>query len=156
MIKTTAICISITVLGLMARVSRADDTGSTNKLQPTSRETNSSSRIYSTGSTNATSTEVDNTGRNVRDRSGATLTPEDQGNNKSDLETTKRIRRAMNQNDQLSTEAKNIKIITTNGKVTLRGPVKTAQEQQTIVAIAKQIAGDSSVDNQLEIKTLNQ
>jgi osmotically-inducible protein OsmY len=99
---------------------------------------------------------VDNTGRNTRDRSNATLTPGDQSNSKADIETTKRIRRALSENDQLSTTAKNIKIITINGKVTLRGPVKTPKEQQTILAIAKGVAGDGSVDNQTEVKAVNQ
>jgi len=43
-----------------------------------------------------------------------------------------------------------------NGKVTLRGPVKNDQEQQTIASLAQQVAGVTSVDNQLEVKTTNQ
>ncbi len=97
---------------------------------------------------------ADNTGKNVRDRSDATLTPGDQGNSDQDIQTTVRIRRALMSNDQLSTLAKNIKIITVDGKVTLRGPVNTDQEKQTIEAAVKQ-AGAATVDNQLEIKTNN-
>jgi len=102
--------------------------------------------------TNATAKPADNTGRNVRDRSDATVTPGDQSEAKSDVETTRQIRQALNQTDQLSTSAKNIKIITANGKVTLRGPVKSAAEQQQILDKIKAIPGVSSVDNQLEIK----
>jgi osmotically-inducible protein OsmY len=53
--------------------------------------------------------------------------------------------------DALSTTAKNVKIITVNGVVTLRGPVKTIEEKRTIEATAQQIAGADKVDSQLEI-----
>lgn len=96
----------------------------------------------------------DNTGKNVRDRSDTTLTSGDQGESPADLELTRRIRRAVTSNSQLSTEAKNIKIITSNGKVTLRGPVQSEQERQTIGAMAQQISG-GAVDDQLEVKTTN-
>jgi len=52
----------------------------------------------------------------------------------------------------LSTTAKNVKIITVNGVVTLRGPVNSPQEKETIEATAQHIAGTNTVDNQLEIK----
>lgn len=94
----------------------------------------------------------DNTGRNQRDRSAGTLTPEDQGGSASDREITRQIRRAITSDSQYSTTAGNIKIITQNGKVTLRGPVKTADEQQALADLAKKVQGVSSVDNQLEVK----
>jgi len=94
----------------------------------------------------------DNTGRNVRDRGGATLTPGDQAENKADLTLTQRIRKAIMADKALSTTAKNIKIITVNGLVTLRGPVNNPQEREKIVAKAQDMAGVDKVDNQLEIK----
>jgi len=94
----------------------------------------------------------DNTGRNVRDRGGATLTPGDQAENKADLTLTQRIRKAIVADKALSTTAKNIKIITVNGLVTLRGPVNNPQEREKIVAKAQDMAGVDKVDNQLEIK----
>ena len=97
-------------------------------------------------------TAPDNTGRNVRDRSGKTLTPGDQSENKGDRELTRHIRRAVVKDKALSTTAKNIKIITTNGVVTLRGPVKSEGEKEAIVAKAQQIAGDKQINNQLEVK----
>jgi len=102
--------------------------------------------------TNATTKPADNTGRNVRDRSDATVTPGDQSEAKGDVAMARQIRQSINQSDQLSTSAKNIKIITANGKVTLRGPVKSADEQQQILDKVKAVPGVSSVDNQLEIK----
>ena len=107
---------------------------------------------YSATNDNTTSSvQPDNTGKNVRDRSDASLTPGDQGGSESDRETTQRIRHALTSNDQLSTDAKNIKIVTLNGKVTLRGPVNSPEEKNTIDSIVKSNGG-TSVDDQLEVK----
>jgi osmotically-inducible protein OsmY len=96
-------------------------------------------------------TAPDNTGRNVRDRGGATLTPGDQAETEADRTLTQRIRQAVVADDALSMTAKNVKIITVNGVVTLRGPVKTMAEKRTIEATAQQIAGADKVDSQLEL-----
>lgn len=93
----------------------------------------------------------DNTGRNVRDREGATLTPGDQSERKADLDLTQRIRQAVVADESLSTTAQNIKIITVDGVVTLRGPVSSEQEKTKITATAQKIAGAKQVDNQLEV-----
>ena len=92
----------------------------------------------------------DNTGRNVRDRGGAALTPGDQSETEAD-EPDPSIWQAVVADDALSTTAKNVKIITVNGVVTLRGPVKTIEEKRTVKATAQQIAGADKVDSQLEI-----
>jgi len=97
-------------------------------------------------------TAPDNTGQNVRDRGGATLTPGDQSGRKTDLPLTQRIRKALMADKSLSTTAKNIKIITVHGLVTLRGPVNTPQEREKIAATARDVAGVDKVENQLEIK----
>jgi len=97
-------------------------------------------------------TAPDNTGRNVRDRGGTTLTPGDQADKKADRTLTQRIRKALMADKALSTTAKNIKIITVNGLVTLRGPVKNPQEREKIVAKAQEVAGADKVENQLEIQ----
>jgi hyperosmotically inducible periplasmic protein len=96
-------------------------------------------------------TAPDNTGRNVRDRSGETLTPGDQSESEADRTLTQRVRQAVMADDSLSTTAHNVKIITINGVVTLRGPVNSAQEKANIDAKAQQIAGATKVNNQLEI-----
>jgi osmotically-inducible protein OsmY len=97
-------------------------------------------------------TAPDNTGRNIRDRSGATLTPGDQSESEVDRTLTQQIRKAVVDDDSLSTMAKNIKIITVNGVVTLRGPVQNPQEKQIIEAKARQIVGTNQIDNELEVK----
>jgi len=95
---------------------------------------------------------ADNTGLNKRDKSGDTLTSGDQGNSEADRELARKIRREITGDKQLSTTAKNVKIIAADGKVTLRGPVKTAEEKNQIASIAEKVQGASSVDNQLEVK----
>src|ERR1700693_2243338 len=92
-----------------------------------------------------------NTAINQRDRGHENLTPIDQSNKPSDLKMTREIRRALVKDDQLSTDAKNVKVITIDGAVTLRGPVKTDQEKADIAAKAAQLAGDSNVHNELEV-----
>ena len=98
-----------------------------------------------------TSRDADNTGRNVRDRSGKTATPTKQANNKHDLEITRQLRQAITKDDSLSMNAHNVKIVTQNGVVTLRGPVKDASEKADIVEKAHKIQGVKRVDNQLEV-----
>ena len=93
----------------------------------------------------------DNKERNVRDRSGETLTPGDQSESEADRTLTQRVRQAVMADDSLSTNAHNVKIITNNGVVTLRGPVNSAQEKANIDAKAQQIAGTTKVKNELEI-----
>lgn len=89
---------------------------------------------------------------NERDADEAALTPLDPGNSKEDLRITKAIRKAVVADDALSFTAKNVKIITLNGKVTLRGPVNSDSERANIEATARRVAGATHVDNQLEVK----
>jgi osmotically-inducible protein OsmY len=97
-------------------------------------------------------TPADNTKKNVRDRNEATLTPPAQAEgSKQDVEVTRRIRKALVADKALSTNAKNIKIITLNGKVTLRGPVETTREQKSIVKKARKTAGVKGVTSELEV-----
>ena len=102
--------------------------------------------------TSDAATQPDNTKLNVRDRSSSTLTPLDQGNSKADLDTTAQIRKEVIAVKDISVNAKNVKIITVDGRVTLRGPVKTAEEKRLIGEIADRIARSENVDNQLEVK----
>jgi osmotically-inducible protein OsmY len=96
--------------------------------------------------------DADNTGKNVRDRGDDTLTPTDQGGSAADRDVTAKIRKAIVDDDNLSTNAQNVKIITRDGAVTLRGPVKSAAEKDAVAAKAQQVAGVKRVDNQLEIE----
>jgi hyperosmotically inducible protein len=109
-----------------------------------------------TSSTSTEATQPDNTKKNERDRDGRTLTPGDQSNTEADRKITQDIRREIVKNDSLTVAAKNVKIITADGKVTLRGPVNSESEKTQIAEVANRVAGASNVDNQLEVKTQNQ
>ena len=94
---------------------------------------------------------TDKTDVNVRDRDHATKTPLDQNENKADVKMTADIRKRV-VDTKMSTAAHNVKIITQDGKVTLRGPVQSAEEKQQIEEIAVEVAGADNVDNQLEVE----
>ena len=93
----------------------------------------------------------DNSKTNMRDRDDATLTPLDQGGSKADRTITQQIRKAVVGHKGLSMDAKNVKIITQDGVVTLRGPVKSAAEKATIADVSTKTKGVKRVDNQLEV-----
>ena len=94
----------------------------------------------------------DNTGKNERDRSGETKTSGDQSESAEDIKITAAIRRAVVADKSLTMTATNVKIITANGVVTLRGPVNTAVEKAKIGELAKKAAGKAKIENQLEVK----
>ena len=94
----------------------------------------------------------DNTAVNARDRAPDVPTADRQSNGKSDVELTRKIRRAVVKDRSLSTLAHNVKIVSENGNVTLRGPVKSEEEKTTIASKAQAIAGPDKVENQLEVK----
>ncbi len=100
----------------------------------------------------STGTSADNTRVNERDRNSASLTPMDQGSSAADRNITQQIRKDLMKDKSLSFTAKNVKIITIDGKVTLRGPVKSEAERSAIEAAARRATGDGGrVDSQLEI-----
>jgi osmotically-inducible protein OsmY len=98
-------------------------------------------------------TAADNTKKNARDRTSETKTSGDQSNSPEDIKITQSIRQAVVKDKTLTMTAKNVKIITSGGMVTLRGPVNTAEEKEKIDKLAKATAGEGKVDNQLEVKT---
>jgi hyperosmotically inducible periplasmic protein len=94
----------------------------------------------------------ENTAINVRDRESTAKTPIDQNENQQDVSLTANIRKKVVDDDSLSVNAHNAKIITQNGRVTLRGPVKSEEEKKRVQDIAIEIAGAGNVDNQLEVE----
>src|SRR6185369_3411455 len=111
-----------------------------------------------TGSTSGSTTgtapaKPDNTRVNERDRSTGTLTPPDQAQGTdTDRRITADVRKAITDDSAMSMNGRNVKIVTLNGVVTLRGPVDSQAEKDAIEAKAKGVAGVTSVDNQLEVK----
>jgi osmotically-inducible protein OsmY len=80
-------------------------------------------------------------------------TAEQQTESSTDKQITQKIRRAVVSDKSLSTNAHNCKIITRNGTVTLKGPVDSESEKQTIASKAVDIAGSpDKVNNQLTVK----
>jgi hyperosmotically inducible protein len=103
-------------------------------------------------STQQASPPADNTKVNQRDRSQNEPTADQQKNNRSDRDITQQIRQSIMKDKTLSTYAHNVKIITQNGQVTLKGPVRSADEKQAIEAKAVEVAGDGKVTSELNIK----
>ena len=95
---------------------------------------------------------VDNSAINERDRAGQTLTPDDQSQSSADIKLAAAIRSAVVDHDGLSMDGQNIKIIARNNQVTLRGPVKDANERAMIEKTVRSASGTATVDNQLDIK----
>ena len=132
------------------------------RAEPTTQEFATGERgpVVDTTSGNAAATPADRTSApnadnarvHERDRSSSALTPMDQGSSASDRAITQQIRKDLMKDKSLSFTAKNVKVITVDGKVTLRGTVKSEAERAAIEAAARRATGDGArVDNQLEV-----
>jgi hyperosmotically inducible periplasmic protein len=106
-----------------------------------------------TGTTNTTGRPADNTKINERDRSARELTSDNQPNSERDLQITSRIRQEIMNDKNLSTYAQNVKIVTQNGTVTLKGPVRSANERNTILKLARSAAGNLNVNDEMDVVT---
>jgi len=95
---------------------------------------------------------ADNTTVNQRDRNPNEPTADLQKNNPSDRDITQQIRRAIMKDKSLSSYAHNVKIITQNGQVTLKGPVRSDEEKRALEAKATEIVGENKVTSELDIK----
>ena len=101
----------------------------------------------------ATDTKPDNTAVNKRDRSSAEVTADQQKANATDRNLTRKIRQSVMADKSLSTYAHNVKIISQNGAVTLKGPVKSDDEKKAIVAKAVAVTGRADrVTDQMSVK----
>ncbi len=99
-----------------------------------------------------TSPAPDNTKVNERDRSTTEATADQQKENRGDRDITRDIRRSIVQDKSLSSYAHNVKIISQNGMVTLKGPVRSEEDKAAIESKAAAIVGKDKVISQLEIK----
>ena len=90
--------------------------------------------------------------KNEQERPGGTVGALDQGNSSSETKITADIRRQLVVSGTLSLSSKNVKVITTGSKVTLRGKVKSEKEKTEIEGIAKATNGVTEVDSQLEVE----
>jgi osmotically-inducible protein OsmY len=94
---------------------------------------------------------ADNTKANARDQSRSEPTADQQKNNRSDLDITRDIRRALVGDKTLSSYAHNVKVITQNGEVTLKGPVRTMDEKTAVETKANSVAGAAHVKSELSV-----
>lgn len=106
--------------------------------------------LASVGCKSSSDQAADNTGRNERDR-GSPKVADKAVDSDSDLEVTQQIRSAIVDDDALSMNAKNVKIIVQDQVVTLRGPVASAAERAAVERIATSVAGSRRVVNELEL-----
>ena len=111
-----------------------------------------STGLLAQNSTTQPTPAADNTKMNQRDRNSNEPTADQQKNNRSDREITRQIRQSIMKDKSLSTYAHNVKIISQNGMVTLKGPVRSEEEKKTIEAKANQVAGEGKVASELDIK----
>ena len=95
--------------------------------------------------------QADNTKMNKGDASKDATTADQQKMNSTDRTMTQKIRAEIMKDKSLSTYAHNVKIITQDGKVTLKGPVRTQEEKAAVESKATTIAGDGNVTSQIEI-----
>jgi len=95
----------------------------------------------------------DNTSVNQRDRDPGQATADQQKENRSDRDLTKHIRQSIMADKSLSSYAHNVKIISQNGTVTLKGPVKSADEKNSVIAKAVAVVGSADkVTDQVTVK----
>ncbi len=133
---------------------RSASTSAARKPVPTAdtADRTSTTVIAAKPQTNESRVDRDNTAVNKRDRNAAAKTPLDQNENKRDIDLTATIRKRV-VGTKMSVNAHNVKIMTQDGKVTLRGPVKSSDEKKQIEDIARDVAGKDNVDSQLEVET---
>ena len=94
---------------------------------------------------------ADNTKTNQRARTQNEPTADQQKENTNDRQLTQQIRRAIVKDKNLSSDARNVKIITQNGAVTLKGPVKSEEEKQAVESKAAEVAGADKVNSELQV-----
>jgi hyperosmotically inducible protein len=101
----------------------------------------------------ARDTKPDNTKVNKRDRSSGAVTADQQKANAADRNVTKKIRQSVIADKSLSSYAHNVKVISQNGAVTLKGPVKSDDEKKAIVAKAVAVVGSADkVTDKMSVK----
>lgn len=107
--------------------------------------------MCSVGCDNSAMTDRDNTAVNERDADGALVTPMDQSNDQADIDQVAAIRKEVLKIDDLSINGRNVKIVTGNGQIVLRGPVASDGERTAIEQAAARIAPNAKIVNELEV-----
>jgi hyperosmotically inducible periplasmic protein len=109
--------------------------------------------IVSYSQTPDANTKPDNTAVNKRDRNSGEVTADQQKTNAADQDLTKKVRQSIMSDKSLSSYAHNIKIISQDGSVTLKGPVKSEDEKKTVMEKAVAVAGSpDKVTDEISVK----
>jgi hyperosmotically inducible periplasmic protein len=96
--------------------------------------------------------QADNTRMNQQDRNSNEATADQQKADRSDREITQQIRKSITSDKSLSTYGHNVKVITQNGMVTLKGPVRSEEEKKAVEAKAAEVAGADKVTNEIDVQ----
>jgi osmotically-inducible protein OsmY len=96
--------------------------------------------------------QADNTRMNRQDRGPNDVTADQQKADRSDREITQQIRKSITSDKSLSTYGHNVKVITQNGMVTLKGPVRSEEEKKAVEAKAAEVAGADKVTNEIDVQ----
>lgn len=131
-----------------AETTKESETTTTRKTTKTVKDKHAEDR-EKTGTSGTVA--ADNTGVNKRDRAEAEKTADEAKSNKSDVELTAEIRRAVVDDKALSTNAHNVKIIVQNGRVTLKGPVASKSEQAAVAKKAADVVGRAKVTDEMAV-----
>jgi hyperosmotically inducible periplasmic protein len=102
--------------------------------------------------TDQSATPADNTKMNQRDRNANEATADQQKANRSDRDITQQIRKSIVSDKSLSTYGHNVKVITQNGMVTLKGPVRSEEEKKAVEAKAAEVAGADKVTDEIDVQ----
>jgi osmotically-inducible protein OsmY len=100
----------------------------------------------------ATDPQADNTKMNQRDRNSNEATADQQKANRSDRDITQQIRKSIAGDKSLSTNGHNVKVITQNGMVTLKGPVRSEEEKKAVEDKAAEVAGADKVTSEIDVQ----
>jgi osmotically-inducible protein OsmY len=95
---------------------------------------------------------ADNTKMNQRDRNSNEATADQQKANRSDRDITQQIRKSIAGDKSLSTNGHNVKVITQNGMVTLKGPVRSEEEKKAVEDKAAEVAGADKVTSEIDVQ----
>ncbi len=155
--KMTLLAASLSFAACVFSGCRTDSTSATNRTEPATSAESAKWEVTANMTNNLAGTNdsglADNSQQNASSVSNGVATATNQGNSTEDVWTTRQIRRmVVSGTNNFSMMARNIKIITLNGKVTLRGPVNTDAEKSSIENIAKAVAGDANVEDELTVQ----
>jgi osmotically-inducible protein OsmY len=89
---------------------------------------------------------------NQRDRNSNEATADQQKANRSDRDITQQIRKSIASDKSLSTNGHNVKVITQNGMVTLKGPVRSEEEKKAVEDKAAEVAGADKVTSEIDVQ----